>query len=343
METIGVLLLAFGGPDSPEAIEPFLADVIGRPPSPQLLAATVEKYMAVGGRSPLPAAAQSLSRQLEERLNGGAAASGAGGTAAGSARFCVYVGMRHWHPFIAEAVQRLADDGIRQAVAVSLSPYDSQVTTGAFRRLVAEGVERAAAAARAVGNGGGALQVRFAPTWYNHPRFRQALEERLREGLQQFAERPARGPEAGAPDVPVIFTAHSLPVKYIEQGDPYRDQLLDTAQALARRVGVPSWQLAWQSRGAAHMEWLAPQVEEVIDQLAAAGHRHVLIDPIGFVIDHMETLYDIDIALRAHAAKLGVHLRRCACPNEMPALLEALVEIVHATLSAEPAGGGASA
>lgn len=296
----GVLLMGFGAPDSLDSVEPFVNNLLGgRPASPAMLAAIRERYEQIGGRSPFPEIALAQARALEDRLNEG------GGL------FRVYVGMHHWHPFIRDAVATMVRDGVERAVAISLSAHDSRVTTDAFIRHVQETLVLL----------GRELPVLFARGWHVHPAYLAALEDKLAEGLDAF---PAR-----RSDMPVVFTAHNLPAEFVRGGDPYADQLRATAEALAARSGIRSWRLAFQSKSAGYGEWLSPTVEEVLEELAAAGGREVLVDPIGFVADHLETLYDIDIALRQHAEVLGLRFARCACLNDSPRFVAALADIVR--------------
>lgn len=298
----GVLLMGFGAPDSLSSVEPFLTNLLGgRPVSPAILAAVRGRYEEIG-RSPLVEIARAQARSLEGLLNGG------------DGPFRVYVGMHHWHPFIADAAAAMVRDGVERAVAVSLSAHESRVTTGAFVRHVQE----------ALALMGRDLPVAFARGWHLHPGYLAALEEKLAEGLATF---PGRGL-----DVPVLFTAHNVPAEFIHGGDPYADQLRATAEVLAGRSGIRSWRLAFQSKSAGYGEWLSPTVEEALEKLAAAGEREVLVDPIGFLADHLETLYDIDVALRQRAAALGLRFARCACLNDSPTFIAALADIVRANL-----------
>ncbi len=302
----GVLLLAFGGPDSPGAVEPFMTELAGgRQPSPAAVARAREKYRSIGGRSPLLTITLAQAAALEAELN-----------ASPAPRCRVYVGTRYWRPTIPEALRQMVTDGVRQAVAVSLAPHRSRVSTGAY--------EDGVAAALAELQPGPLPAVTHAPDWYNHPLFIEALVEKLVEGLGRFpADRRA--------GVEVVFTAHSLPVSYIREGDPYLDQLRATVKALVDRVGV-SWHLAFQSRGGGQQEWLGPEAGEVLADLAARRRRDVLLVPIGFVADHVETLYDIDIALAGRARDLGLDFRRTDSLNTSATFIRALATVVRESL-----------
>lgn len=304
--TTGVLLLSFGGPDGPEAVAPFLERLLGRTPPPATVAAVAERYRAIGGRSPLPDIMSRLARALEARLNARAPREGP---------FRAYVGLRLSRPLIAEAVQAMGADGVTRAVAISLSPHRSRATTGAYAR------DLAAALAAC----GGRPPTALAPDWYDHPGYLDALAETVRAGLAAAGARPE-----------VVFTAHSLPVSYVREGDPYVEQLGATAAGLARRLGLARWRLAYQSRGMGGGEWLGPTVEEVLEEVAGSGGRAVVVAPIGFVTDHLETLYDLDVLHRGQAERLGLRFHRCPCLNDAPGLVAALADVALAALR----GGG---
>ena len=304
MGPYGVLLMAFGGPDSPEAVEPFITNLTGgRRPPPALRDRVIEKYRRIGGKSPLLEITLAQARALEDRLGQG---------------FRVYVGMRYWHPFIEEALAQIARDGVRQAAAISLSPHYSRVSTGAYTKEIEEVIARC----------GLGLRVKVAEAWYDHPAFIEALAEKFLGAFYEF-------PEDRRQDLAVVFSAHSLPLAHIEQGDPYLDQLRATISALLDRVsgrtGRPDWRLAFQSKGGGQGQWLEPEVETVLDELTASGRQDVLLVPVGFVADHIETLYDIDIAIREYAEAIGLEFRRSASLNASPLFIEALADIARKT------------
>lgn len=307
-----ILLLGFGGPDSLEAVEPFLSNLTGRRPSPDVLARVKEKYQAVGGASPLPRIVGKVATELSRCLNE------ASTPASAPCIYRVYVGMRHWHPFIHEAVQQIVADvgpetaGETEALAISLSPHYSRVSTGSFIEAAKEAVKPFPQ-----------IRLHLAPSWHTHPLFIEALAAGLSKGLERF-----EGRHAGR--VPVLFTAHSLPVEHIRQGDPYVNQLHETIALLSERTALKCWRLAYQSKGLAPGEWLGPLVEEVMEELASEGHRQVVIHPVGFAMDHMETMYDLDIELARKAEALGLEFFRCPCPNDSPAFIGMLVNLVRA-------------
>ncbi len=289
-----VLLLAYGGPDSLADIPAYLADVRGgRPTPPGLLAEITHRYASIGGRSPLLA----ITRRVADKL---AAAVG----------LPVYVGMRHWRPFIRETAAQMAADGVRRCVAICMAPHASRLSTGAYRARLDE-------ALAAVGHG---MTADFVESWHTVPAYLDGIAANVRATLHRFADPAA---------VKVIFTAHSLPASILAEGDPYDRQLDETAQLVAARLGLPAdrWMRCYQSAAQTGAPWLGPQVEEVVPQLAAAGERNLVIAPIGFIADHVEILYDLDIGLQAIAARCGARVERTPMLNDSPYLIAALAEI----------------
>ena len=303
---IGVLVMAYGGPDSLDDIEPYLLDVRGgRPTRPELVEEIRERYRLIGGRSPIRELTEAQAAALEAKLNQGA----------DGPHYRVYVGMRHWRPFIQQAVQRMADDGIRRAVGIVLAPHYSRMSIGAYIKKAEE--------ARAVVHPD--LDLVYVESYHLHPLYLRAIAERVQATRMRF-------PEEDRASVPVIFTAHSLPERILQWEDPYPRQLLATAQAVADRLGQPRWQFAFQSAGATSEPWLGPDVADVVRDLAASGERQVLVAPVGFVSDHVEILFDLDVELRAEADHLGVHLERTPSLNDEPLFIAALADVVRQRL-----------
>lgn len=308
----GVLLMAFGGPESLEEVPEFVTRLTGRELPPRVMAAVVERYRLVGGRSPLPETTRAQARALAAEL------------ARRGRDAPVRAGFQFSRPDLREALAGLAGLGVRRVAAVSLAPYRSQHSTAVYEETVRRAQPEVAPE----------VEIRFAPDWYLHPRYLDSLEQELRTGLTQAAALADAAPDAGeaASALPVVFTAHSLPVEYVQKGDPYPDQVLATARALAERLGLRRWRLAYQSKGAAGGEWLEPDVEDVLEELAAEGARVVVVDPIGFTADHLETLYDNDVVHRRKAESLGMRFVRCSCPNTAPAFIAALADLAEAAL-----------
>ncbi len=292
-EEIAVVVMAYGGPGKLDDVEPYLLDVRGgRSTSPQLVEEIRMRYARIGGRSPI----LELTR----------AQAAAVGRALGD-RFHVTVGMRHWHPYIKEAVDELRRAGYRRLVGIVMAPHYSSMSVGAYEKKLLE----------AAGDDVATALVR---SWWEQPRFLDAVATHLTEALQRFS-RPR--------DVQVIFTAHSLPQRILAAGDPYPEELLASAKQVAQRLRLKDWRFAYQSAGATSEPWLGPDAEEIISELAKSGHNAILLVPIGFVCDHVEILYDIDVEYQALAQRLGVQLERTKSLNDDPGLVAAVAEVVR--------------
>jgi ferrochelatase len=302
MSEPAVLLMALGGPDSLENVEPYLLDLRGgRPTSPELVEEIRERYRATGGRSPVLDITRALGAKLEARR-----------------RVHVFVGLRHWHPFIAEAWQELVDSGPDQVIGICLAPHYSAMTVGKY-------LEQLDDARRDVG--GADIPLSTVRSWATHPGLVAGLAEQVESALGRF-------PEEERPAVPVLFTAHSLPERILRDGDAYPDEVRATMEAVIARLpaGQPTT-FAFQSQGRSPEPWLGPEVEPTIDALAADGVPGVVIAPIGFLSDHVETLYDIDIEFAARAEKLGLRLERMAMLNDSDVLADTLAALVDEQLA----------
>ena len=292
-EEIAVVVMAYGGPGKLDDVEPYLLDVRGgRATSPQLVEEIRMRYARIGGRSPIleltRAQAAAVGRTLGDR-------------------FHVTVGMRHWHPYIKEAVDELRRAGYRRLVGIVMAPHYSSMSVGAYEKKLLE----------AAGDDVATALVR---SWWEQPRFLDAVATHLTEALQRFS-RPR--------DVQVIFTAHSLPQRILAAGDPYPDELLASAKQVVQRLRLKDWRFAYQSAGATSEPWLGPDAEEIMTELAKSGHNAILLVPIGFVCDHVEILYDIDVEYQALAERLGVQLERTASLNDDPGLVAAVAGVVR--------------
>jgi ferrochelatase len=292
-----VLLAGFGGPESLDQVPGFVESVLGRVPPEHVIPSVIGRYEAIGGGSPLPAMTRRQAVLVAEELS------------RRGHRSDVHVGMLHARPTIEEAAGKIEADGVEELIVISLAPYRCEVSTDAYEAAVDAAFKESP------------VRLLFGPDWNLAPSYVGALADML-----------ARALEWAPASSPVVFAAHSLPMRMIEQGDPYADQLADTARAVATRLGLDDWHLAYQSVSAAAREpWLGPSVEEVMEQLASDGFKSVLVDPIGFISDHVETLYDNDVEHRAAASALGLEFHRCRCLNDHPALITALADLVIET------------
>ncbi len=309
-QRVGVLLLAYGTPAGPQEIPAYYTHIRrGRPPTPELLQELTGRYEAIGGASPLLGIArrqaEGLERVLRERWP--------------ELSFQVVLGMKHAAPFIEDGVTALAATGVDRTVAIVLAPHYSQLS-------VEEYMQRVFAVADAAPLG----SISFVREWHLEPGYIALLATQLRSALKRL-----RAGGAGA--VRVLFTAHSLPSWILERGDPYPDQLGETAAAVAELAEVEDWGIAWQSAGRTADPWIGPDVCEVIRDLGAAGeHGAVLVCPAGFVSDHLEILYDLDIQARSVAAEAGLQFARTALPNAEPEFIAVLGEIVGNQLQVAP-------
>ena len=292
-DSAAVLLMAYGGPGSLDDVEPYLNDVRGgRPTSPELLREVRERYTRIGGRSPILELTRAQATAVGRALGAG---------------FQVYVGMRHWHPYISEAIDEIGRAGHRRVVGVVMAPHYSAMSVGAYEKRLLEATQ-------------GRFETTLVRSWGDHPAFLEAVAERIAQALQRFPS-PS--------EVQVIFTAHSLPERIVAAGDPYPEELRASAAAVAARHGLNDWRFAYQSAGATPDPWLGPDAGDVITERAAAGRKAFLLVPIGFVCDHVEILYDIDVEYRALAERLGVQLERTASLNDHDGLVAAVADVVR--------------
>jgi len=295
---IGVLVMAYGTASSPEHIEAYYTHIRhGRPPTPELLADLQRRYAAIGGISPLfertQAQVAGLSAALERLAPG---------------RYRVALGMKHAPPFLEDGVAELAASGVQQVIGLVLAPHYSALSIGEYEERV-----RAAAP----------FEFTMIHQWHLAPGYVRFLADEVQSQRAQLASEAGIEPEA----VEIFFTAHSLPARVRAMGDPYEQQLRETAEAVAQVAGLKRWLLAWQSAGRTSEAWLGPDLLQRLDELK--GVRGVLVCPAGFVSDHLEVLYDLDIEAKAYAEERGMLLRRTRMPNDDPAFLETLAEVVH--------------
>ncbi len=294
----GILLLSYGSPETLDDVAPYYTDIRGgRKPSDQALEELTERYRKIGGKSPLLEITQAQAAALRNLLGN---------------QYAVYVGMKHWKPYIRQAVDQMATDNIKQAVALVLAPHYSQLSVGQYVESVEKVLE----------TNSYSIQFQYVKSWHTHPLFIQLLKGKITAALNKF------DPQEKEQCV-VLFTAHSLPERILEWNDPYPAQLMETSAVVARDLALKRWQFAYQSAGRTSESWLGPDLLRSVEDLAKDRIPAILVCPIGFIADHLEVLYDIDIQAKSKARTLHVHLERTESLNSSPLLVQAFAEIVR--------------
>jgi ferrochelatase len=306
-----VLLMAYGSVDSLDEVPAYYTHIRrGSPPPPELLEELLDRYRAIGGSSPLSGHTERQRAAVEAEL------------ARRGSPVPVYVGMKHIAPFIGDVVQRMAADGVTHVVAMALAPHFSTMSICSYCRSVDAGREAL---------GDGRVSYTIVRDWHAEPRFLDALADATREALGRLP--------GGVTSGHAVFTAHSLPARILEHGDPYRDLLLDTAALVAARLDLPAdrWSFAFQSAGRTADPWLGPDLGDHLRSLAGAGVGQVAVCPVGFVSDHLEVLYDIDIEAQEVARELGIALERARAMNDDPVFVAGIADILERALARESA------
>ena len=294
-----LLLLAFGGPRTLEEVEFLLTRLFGRKPSPEQLERVKERYRLIGGFSPLPAITEKQAKALEERLN------------ATGYSFKSYVGMRYSQPLVEDTMKKILQDGIEEVIAIPMAPFRSRFSTSAYQ----EELNRTHKVFE------DKLNITFIEGWHSNPLFLEAIVERVHEGLKQFTPEEIER-------VHLIFSAHSLP-ESILKSDSYIIDMKESVRGVLNRIGPVQWSMAFQSKGGGIEKWIGPDVESVLLEMSKIGVKEILIVPIGFVSDHIEILYDIDIFFQEKAESLGMTLKRTQSLNDSERFIEALANIVE--------------
>jgi ferrochelatase len=288
-----VLLLAHGAPERLDEIDQYLLNVRGgRPLPPHVVEEIRSRYAAIGGGSPLLPLTRRQAHALQAALG-----------------LPVYAGMRNWPPYIRDTIAQMAADGVTCAVGICMTPQNSEMSVGFYMRRAKEALQDTHAS----------IDIAWVESFHLHPKLIAAFAERLRSALH------------GA-SLPVLFTAHSLPENILASGDPYDTEVRATAAAVALELDISNWDFAYQSQGLTDEKWLGPTVESRLDASAAAGVKELVIHPIGFVCDHVEILYDVDILFRNYAAQRGITIRRPESLNDSPLFIEALADLAKERL-----------
>ncbi len=294
---IGVLVMAYGGPNNLDEVEPYLLDVRGhRPTAPEIIHEVRERYKLIGGRSPILEQTQAQADALQAAL--------------GTPAFKTFVGMRHWHPYIKDTLAQMQARGISQAIGLAMAPHYSRMSIGAYYKKIEEAQSP--------------IEIARIEHWHLLPGYLDTLAARVTGALQRF-------PAEARSTVPIIFSAHSLPERILSWNDPYPDELRATVAALMERLGPHPHEFAFQSAAISNEPWLGPDVGAALDRLAAEGQKHALVAPIGFVVEHVEILYDIDVVYQQQARKLGLHLERIEMLGSAPAVINGLAELICRT------------
>lgn len=321
---VGILLLNLGGPDSLEAVRPFLFNLFSdreiirlgpsflQKPLAYLISTLRHKktesyYKLIEGKSPILEITQRQAKALEKVLNDSLL------TIHNSRSFKVFIGMRYWHPLIEEVVPEIHHQGIKRVLALGLYPHYSVATTGSSFSKMKDVVSRFP------------IDVFTISSWHDNPLYIDSLVESIKKGLDNFGT-SASNLHPLSNDVHILFSAHSLPKKFIEEGDPYLEHIRGTINEITKRIKI-TWDLSFQSKSGP-VEWLEPSTDEMIKELAGRGVKNLLVVPISFVSDHIETLYEIDILYKRMAESLGMRLRRTESLNASPLFISALSGIV---------------
>jgi ferrochelatase len=299
MSKDAVLLIAHGSPERVEDIPKFLQNISRGRPMPEAVVREVQHRYSLIGSSPLTRITRAQAAGVARELG-----------------IPAYVGMRNWHPFIADTLRQMTADGMERAVAICLAPHNSRTSVGLYKQVL-------------FGNNV-PFDVDFVEEWHDHLSLIAAFAERLRAGW-------ARACAEQGSQVPVLFTAHSVPQRTIADGDPYERQTRETASLVVAQVPeIGAWHFAFQSQGMSGGEWLGPTVEDTITNLRDTGHTAVLLQPIGFVCDHVEILFDVDILFRDFAAQRGMKLYRTESLNDSRPFVRAVADLARSRFSALP-------
>lgn len=310
-EVIGVLVMAYGTPNKPEEILPYYTHIRrGKPPTPELLEELTGRYEAIGGLSNLNTITATQVAGIARELS----------AADDGVEYRVYMANKHWEPWIPDVVKQMAADGIKKAVAIVLAPQGSKMSSGSyFEQVNKANVE--------LGN-----PIEFATVfnWHLEPDFIAAEAEKMEEALAKF-------PGVLREQIAVIFSCHSLPERILTWNDPYPVHLREIGEAVARKVGLKNIHVAYQSAGRTPEPWLGPDVRDKLSELAQAGEKNIIVSSVGFISDHLEVLYDLDIEAKQTSEEIGLHFERTGMLNDHPLLLKAMADVIRRYAKGETA------
>ncbi|WP_017728656.1 ferrochelatase [Halalkalibacterium ligniniphilum] len=302
---IGLLVMAYGTPRSKEEIEPYYTHIRhGRKPSKEALDDLTERYEAIGGISPLAKITEDQAFGLEKRLN----------ELYDDREFKAFLGLKHIDPFIEDAVQQMKDEGIEEAISIVLAPHFSTFSVKSYNGRAHEESEKI-----------GGPTITSVESWYDEPAFIAYWAEQLKKTMENIEDRDKAC---------VIFSAHSLPEKILQSGDPYPQQLQETADLIAKEAGVTNYEIGWQSEGNTPEPWLGPDVQDLTRELYEKhGYTSMIYCPVGFVADHLEVLYDNDYECKVVTDELGINYYRPEMPNAKPEFIDCLASVVQKKLA----------
>lgn len=311
-KTIGLLVMAYGTPRSVEEIEPYYTHIRrGRKPSDEMLNELTERYEAIGGISPLAKITEEQGQSLEKKLN----------ELNEDVQFKLYLGLKHIDPFIEDAVDQMKSDGIEEAVSIVLAPHYSTFSVKSYNGRAKEHSDKI--------NG---PKIHSIDSWYDHPQFIQYWADEIKKTMASMTEEQLN-------DSVVIFSAHSLPEKILQNGDPYPDQLKETADLIAKEAGIKNYTIGWQSEGNTPDPWIGPDVQDLTrDLYNEKDYTAFVYCPVGFVADHLEVLFDNDIECKVVTDDLGVAYFRPEMPNAKPKFIECLADVVMNKLAEKESG-----
>jgi protoporphyrin/coproporphyrin ferrochelatase len=299
--TTALLLMAHGAPNAVDDIPLYLKNIRGgTDSSPEVIALIRERYERIGGSSPMLDITRGQAEALEKFLN------------QGREQFKVYFGMRNWSPYIRDAVRQMMEDGIKKVFVLCLAPQYSMWSTERYFTSFKDALQEC---------GAEGLEVHYISSWCDHPCLIDAFVEKYEQAIERLRQQ-------GKDEVHTIFTVHSIPAFSLDEGDPYAEEYENTVRKIVERVQPFRWYMAYQSQGMIPVAWLGPTVDSTLEKIARYGSKTVLVVPVGFVSDHIEILYDIDIDFVEYAKELKLDLHRTESMNLSPSFIEAMAAVV---------------